>query len=474
MTSAAETVMTQYSTLPPAPTRAPPTQYNPYGPPTPTAADTSPVIDPHTGYISPHARDFRGCLGCGSEAHQYRDCLLNQTEPTHSTFTKNFLARYPDKRKYPPRPEEVTALIAVPPPATTAIDQGPSILRNQSPGGMGRGAGAVLPAWMTRIRDSTALAPATAPPKKVRLSTIMVKILQQSTTPSPPPLQPFPIRIDNKMPAITFCLGKSPDDSVSLVCLYDTCAALSTGNLLFHQWVVTTFPELVHSFVQFDDANPFEAIKLVGAVKDPADFDEETHGKLTAVVRYNLPYTDNDSHPIALCIALGADVSVNTILGWPAIEDLGIEMRIKENKFYSSTLDCTFHLERITAPFGLPEGTNFNPATDFMRPESSTPKQPRARAPTRTTAVTFDPSTQLRELCQRFNAKTRPNDLLAPGASDTMTMHARASGELDQTPISTQGYTILEDSTTHQQIPVSSTTPATEGYTHGAVPLPAS
>jgi hypothetical protein len=63
------------------------------------------------------------------------------------------------------------------------------------------------------------------------------------------------------------------------------------------------------------------------------------------VVRYNLPYTDNDSHPIALCIALGADVSVNTILGWPAIEDLGIEMRIKENKFYSSTLDYTFHLE---------------------------------------------------------------------------------------------------------------------------------
>jgi hypothetical protein len=90
MTSAAKTVMTQYSTPPPLvtfyPPSLPPVSTNPYGPATLTTsiADTSPVIDLYTSYISPHARDFRGCLGCGDPNHQYKDCLKNRTEP-HST-----------------------------------------------------------------------------------------------------------------------------------------------------------------------------------------------------------------------------------------------------------------------------------------------------------------------------------------------------------------------------------------------------
>ena len=86
MNSATETIMSHYT---PAPSSTP---------------TSDPVVDPVTGYISPHPRDFRGCLGCGSDSHQYRDCTLNRTEPTHSTFTKNFLARYPERRKYQPTP----------------------------------------------------------------------------------------------------------------------------------------------------------------------------------------------------------------------------------------------------------------------------------------------------------------------------------------------------------------------------------
>jgi hypothetical protein len=98
MTSAAESFMSHYT-------------------PAPSANPTSDlVVDPITGYISPHPRDFRGCLGCGSDSHQYRDCNLNRTEPTHSTFTKNFLARYPERRKYQPTPTECTALVTVPAP----------------------------------------------------------------------------------------------------------------------------------------------------------------------------------------------------------------------------------------------------------------------------------------------------------------------------------------------------------------------
>jgi hypothetical protein len=84
-----------------------------------------------TGYASPYPRGFCGCLvGCGNTNHQYKDCAKNRTKPTHSTFTKHFLARYPEKRKYPLQPEEVTTLVTIPPPATpaAAIAPGPSIL----------------------------------------------------------------------------------------------------------------------------------------------------------------------------------------------------------------------------------------------------------------------------------------------------------------------------------------------------------
>ena len=203
MTSAAETVMNHYS---PSTSTKPDT-------------DTSPVIDPATGYVSPHSRDFRGCLGCGSETHQYRDCSKNKTEPTHSTFTKKFLARYPEKCKYLPKPEECTALVAIPlPPLPTAsVAPGPSILRNSPGSGVGRGAGAVLPAWMTHGRQGNGPTPPPTddPSKRVRLFTVFVKVLQQAAAPYLH-IKPFPIQIDNTMPAITFQL---PGDITRPRCL---------------------------------------------------------------------------------------------------------------------------------------------------------------------------------------------------------------------------------------------------------------
>jgi hypothetical protein len=94
MTSAAETVMTQYSTPPPLatfyPLPVPPAPTNHYGPDAATTANpvSGPVVDPYKGYVSPHDRDFQGCLGCGGDAHQYKDCPSNKTEPTHSLFTQ--------------------------------------------------------------------------------------------------------------------------------------------------------------------------------------------------------------------------------------------------------------------------------------------------------------------------------------------------------------------------------------------------
>jgi hypothetical protein len=216
-----------------------------------------------------------------------------------------------------------------------------------------------------------------------------------------------------------------------LVCLYDTCAAVCSGNLLFHQWVITSFPELVHSFEQFDDSNPFEAIKLVGALKDPAAFDVATYGRLTAVVRYHLPYeTVPDRSAAVLCIALGTNVSVNTILGWPAIEDLGINLQLKSKQFFSTTLHCPFPLSRVTAPCGLPEGVVFDPVCDFRRPPSSPPGPVDSTGPhlivSLPSASQFNPSLQMQLAAAQLTATQAA--MHQGSANSPSVLHALASG----------------------------------------------
>jgi hypothetical protein len=188
---------------------------------------------------------------------------------------------------------------------------------------------------------------------------------------------------------------------------------VSTGNLTFHQWIVTTYPAIVHSYEEFDDTHPFEAIKLVGAISDPAHFNKEAHGKLTAVVRYHMPYTDSDFSPTALCIALGSDVAVNTILGWPTITDFQIALRlVPPCSFFSSVLNHTFEYSQSEATSGLPTGVEFDPDLDFVRsvepalPAKSTP--PPSHRSASANSIISPPSNQVRSLEPALPAKSTP------------------------------------------------------------------
>ena len=49
---------------------------------------------------------------------------------------------------------------------------------------------------------------------------------------------------------------------------------------------MSEWPDLVAELISFDDANPFQPIKLGGDIRDPSDFAAADHGTLTAVVRY--------------------------------------------------------------------------------------------------------------------------------------------------------------------------------------------
>jgi hypothetical protein len=146
----------------------------------------------------------------------------------------------------------------------------------------------------------------------------------------------------------------------------DTCGALNTGYLPFHQWLMTQHPEIVTEYIAFDEGNPFEPIKLGGAIRDPANFDGSTHGNLTAVIRYLTPYTDPSGNPITFSFALGHDVTVNTIFGLPMLCDLDCTISLSSNSLTSAILNLTLPITRAAANHGLPDGCSFD-ASSFSR-----------------------------------------------------------------------------------------------------------
>jgi hypothetical protein len=177
---------------------------------------------------------------------------------------------------------------------------------------------------------------------------------------TPPPM---PIAIDNGRPHISFDLGTDSSIHPSLVGLMDTCGALNTGYLIFHLWLKAERPDLVAEFICFDDANPFEPIKLGGAISDPSDFESSTQGNLTAVIRYYTPYVDPLGTPTTISFALGSDVTVNAIFGLPMLCDLDAVISHRSNSMHSRALAIDFPITRSGANFGLPAGCTFDPAS---------------------------------------------------------------------------------------------------------------
>lgn len=181
----------------------------------------------------------------------------------------------------------------------------------------------------------------------------------------------MPIAINNGLPHISFALGNNISLGPTLTGLMDTCGALYTGFLDFHLWLMSERPDLVAEFNSFDDQNPFEPIKLGGAIRDPSEFTATDHGNLTAVIRYFTPYTDTHGSPITLSFALGPDVTVNTIFGLPMLCDLDAVISLRSNLLHSQSLNHDFPITRAAAHCGLPPDCPFD-STAASRHHSST------------------------------------------------------------------------------------------------------
>ena len=166
-----------------------------------------------------------------------------------------------------------------------------------------------------------------------------------SCTLTPLRSRPMPITCVNELPHISFPLGHVSLDDDRILALFDTGAAVNTGYLPYHTSIIENNADLVERFERFDDAtNPFDPMKLHGAIGDPKDYDESTHGILSAVVTYKTPLRHRSSgERITISFALGDDMSVNTIIGLPFIREYKFDMRFyPDERYYSHVANQTF------------------------------------------------------------------------------------------------------------------------------------
>jgi hypothetical protein len=181
-----------------------------------------------------------------------------------------------------------------------------------------------------------------------------------------------PIKTDNQLPCVVL-LFKSKEVTARFRVHIDSCASLNVGNLGVHQWIMTTYPDIVEEYIQFDDPNAFHPIHLRVATNAPDDSVKasiDQHGALTAIVRYRTAFSFGDSTPFILSFALGADVAVNAIMGLPDIKALGGVLDFNSNTFKCSNLNTTFPLHGNLADTGIPSSVNFDPSK-FIRPKGS-------------------------------------------------------------------------------------------------------
>ena len=180
----------------------------------------------------------------------------------------------------------------------------------------------------------------------------------------------MPLETDSRLPAIVFRLGTCDESEVPVTFNLDTCAGMNVGNLLVHQYLITKFPDCVHSYEEYNDENPFNPIALEGVTADTSDKEEFENGKLTAVVRYHTRY-ELDGQRQLISFGLGSDIAVNGLIGLPTLREWKVVLDIHDGKAYSKNMTLQWPMEFTDAACGLPPQVKFA-ASDFVRPLQST------------------------------------------------------------------------------------------------------
>ena len=174
-----------------------------------------------------------------------------------------------------------------------------------------------------------------------------------------------PLSLDNALPAALFRFGNSSDDKIPFPCHFDSCVAINKGSLILHQLIISQYYEIVASYEQFDDSNPFIPISLDCAILSSQA--EKEASKLTAVVTYKTCYQDKEGNNITLSFGLGLAIKVNPIVGLTTFHKWKLIMDLDTKKLISKKIGLYFDVCFQYAATGLPSGVIFV-SSQFIRP----------------------------------------------------------------------------------------------------------
>jgi hypothetical protein len=176
----------------------------------------------------------------------------------------------------------------------------------------------------TRMRKavlaSTAATPAAAPAARspvVYMLTVPAWEAPQVLAANVPHHHTLPVPIQSAFPHIILELGSQLGDAnnPAIHAFVDTAAALTAGNLHFFAAIAKAYPHTIHAIYMPKD---YSSITLSGIVKDINGQSITTN--LMVALSFHLPYITRKGAPTTSLVAVRSNVTVNTILGLPFIQ----------------------------------------------------------------------------------------------------------------------------------------------------------
>jgi hypothetical protein len=138
---------------------------------------------------------------------------------------------------------------------------------------------------------------------------------QVLATTKAPPCCILPIKIHSDFPHIVIQLGSilGWSNSPSIRAVIDTAAALTTGNLPFFAKIAKAF---LHTVAAVYAPKDYAPITLSGIVEQNSELVTTT---LLVAFKFKLPYFTKEGTPTTFMVPVGPNVTVNTILSLPFI-----------------------------------------------------------------------------------------------------------------------------------------------------------
>ena len=153
-------------------------------------------------------------------------------------------------------------------------------------------------------------------------------IISRMTNISSYPKNPMPISINNSLSSINLHIDNPEYIKNRIRILIDTGAAMNTGSLECHLWVIFQCPEMVEECLQYGKYTVYDAIYVLAAL-DLKDTNQDIdHGKMTVVIHYKTPYIVQDRGPFILSFALGYDSSLRCVLGLSTLLSIGVAINL--------------------------------------------------------------------------------------------------------------------------------------------------